>query len=85
MRNSSSPMIDADAPVTPEEALSRAQAETAIGRGFSALPEHLREPLKLHLDGAPDEEIAQRFEVTREVVRKRRQLARDRLRASLAG
>jgi len=68
---------------SPEEELSLAQMEQAWRQAMSALPGPLSDPLRLHLEGWPDELIAVRMNISREVVRKRRQLAKDRLRALL--
>jgi RNA polymerase sigma factor (sigma-70 family) len=68
---------------SPEEELSQAQMELAWRQAMSALPGPLNDPLRLHLDGWPDDDIAIHLNISREVVRKRRQLAKDRLRALL--
>jgi DNA-directed RNA polymerase specialized sigma24 family protein len=57
----------------------------AIERALGGLPALLAEPLRLHLDEQTDAEIAARLDISREVVRKRRQMARDWLRRRLAG
>lgn len=68
---------------SPEEALSRQESEAAWGRAMNALPTGLVEPLRLHLDDWSDERIAAHLHITRELVRKRRQLAKNRLRLLL--
>lgn len=68
---------------SPEEELSQAQMERAWREALSALPEPLSDPLRLYLEGWPDELIALQLNISRELVRKRRQLAKDRLRAAL--
>jgi RNA polymerase sigma factor (sigma-70 family) len=72
-----------DAAPSPEDELSQSQMEQAWRQAMSALPGALGDPLQLHLDGWPDELIALHLNVSREVVRKRRQLAKARLRALL--
>ncbi|WP_372784948.1 RNA polymerase sigma factor [Phenylobacterium sp.] len=69
--------------LSPEEELSQAQMDQAWRRAMGALPGLLSHPLRLHLEGWSDDDIAERLEISREVVRKRRQLAKDRLRALL--
>lgn len=68
---------------SPEEALSQQESDAAWGRAMSALPEALVEPLRLHLDDWSDERIAAHLNISRELVRKRRQLAKNRLRLLL--
>jgi len=68
---------------SPEDALSRQESDAAWGRAMSALPEALVEPLRLHLDDWSDERIAAHLNISRELVRKRRQLAKNRLRLLL--
>jgi RNA polymerase sigma factor (sigma-70 family) len=67
-------------PRTPEALLAARQDLSALRSALGALPPLLAEPLRLHLDERPDGEIAGRLGITREVVRKRRQMARDFLR-----
>ena len=50
---------------------------------MNALPAALVEPLRLHLDDWSDERIAAHLNISRELVRKRRQLAKNRLRLLL--
>ncbi|MBW8813060.1 MAG: sigma-70 family RNA polymerase sigma factor [Caulobacterales bacterium] len=69
---------------SPEEELSLAQSENAWLQAMRALPGPLNDPLRLHLEGWTDDDIARRLNITRELVRKRRQLAKDRLRRFLA-
>jgi len=68
---------------SPEEHLTGEQLIGSLQRAIRALPRSLAEPLLLYLDDVSDAEIARRLSVTLEVVRKRRQLARDRLRVHL--
>jgi len=68
---------------SPEEALSQQESDAAWGRAMGALPASLVEPLRLHLDDWSDERIAAHLNISRELVRKRRQLARNRLRLLL--
>lgn len=68
---------------SPEEALDRQERDAAWGRAINALPAALVEPLRLHLDDWSDEDIAARLCISRELVRKRRQLAKNRLRLLL--
>ena len=68
---------------SPEEELAEAQMERAWREAMGALPGPLNDPLRLHLEGWSDDDIARRLGISREVVRKRRQLAKDRLRALL--
>lgn len=69
---------------SPEEELFQAESESAWLQAMHALPGPLNDPLRLHLEGWSDDDIARRLNITREVVRKRRQLAKDRLRRFLA-
>jgi len=62
---------------SPEESLTVAQQLAGLQQAMSALPRSLAEPLVLHLDEVPDADIAERLNITKEVVRKRRQMARD--------
>lgn len=68
---------------SPEEVLSRREAAVAWARAMSALPDILIQPLRLHLDDWSDERIAAHLGISRELVRKRRQLARNQLRLLL--
>jgi len=68
---------------SPEEELSQAQMDQAWRQAMSTLPSLLNDPLRLYLEGWSDDDIARRLSISREVVRKRRQLAKDRLRALL--
>jgi RNA polymerase sigma factor (sigma-70 family) len=67
-------------PPSPEDLLSQAQLQTAWTKAVSALPPVLIDPLRLYLDDWPDEAIAAHLGISRELVRKRRQIAKDRLR-----
>ena len=68
---------------SPEERLVDTQLVEALERALADLPISLVEPLLLYLDDKSDAEIADSLAVTREVVRKRRQIARDRLRQQI--
>jgi RNA polymerase sigma factor (sigma-70 family) len=68
---------------SPEEALDRQEWDAAWGRAMNALPAALVEPLRLYLDDWSDEDIAAHLSISRELVRKRRQLAKNRLRLLL--
>lgn len=68
---------------SPEEAVSQQEADAAWRRAMNALPAALVEPLRLHLDDWSDEDIATHLGISRELVRKRRQLAKNRLRLLL--
>jgi RNA polymerase sigma factor (sigma-70 family) len=65
---------------SPEELLVAMQQIGSLKRALNALPKFLFEPLMLHLDERSDAEIAADLNVTKEVVRKRRQMARALLR-----
>ncbi len=80
---SPSPAAWVKAAPSPEEALSQQESEAAWNRAMSALPASLVEPLRLHLDDWSDERIAAHLNISRELVRKRRQLAKNRLRLLL--
>ena len=68
---------------SPEECLAGCELITGLQEAMRALPPLLAEPLLLFLDDLSDGEIADRLSITREVVRKRRQMARDWLRRNL--
>lgn len=69
---------------SPEELLDGAQQINDLERALRTLPPLLAGPLMLYLDEMSDADIAARLKVTREVVRKRRQMARDWLRRRIA-
>lgn len=69
---------------SPEELLSAAEERERLRRALRALPAHLAKPLALHLDDVSDVDIAERLTISRALVRKRRQLAREWLRRRLA-
>ncbi len=69
---------------SPEEVLAGLQLLDDLQRALKALPPSLAVPLLLYLDDHPDAEIADNLNVTKEVVRKRRQIAREWLRRYLA-
>ena len=68
---------------SPEELLTALQFAAELRQAFENLPRSLAEPLLQYLDGQPDAEIADNLKVSREVIRKRRQMARDWLRRRL--
>jgi RNA polymerase sigma factor (sigma-70 family) len=68
---------------SPEDALTRSQQISGLQQAMSTLPRSLAVPLLLHLDEVSDAEIARRLNITKEVVRKRRQMARDWLRRQM--
>jgi len=65
---------------TPEDLLSALEQICDLQRAMSSLPPMLAEPLMLYLNDLTDGEIAGNLRVTKEVVRKRRQIARAWLR-----
>lgn len=69
---------------SPEELLAAMQQMGDLQRALGALPDFLSEPLMLYLDDQSDAEIAGSLNVTREVVRKRRQIARALLRRQIS-
>ena len=74
------PAIAIQAERSPEELLVAMQQIGGLKLALDALPRFLAEPLMLHLDERSDAEIADNLHVTKEVVRKRRQMARALLR-----
>ncbi len=68
---------------TPEELLAAFQQVGNLQRAMMSLPAFLVEPLLRHLDEESDAEIAGSLHVTKEVVRKRRQIARAMLRRQM--
>jgi RNA polymerase sigma factor (sigma-70 family) len=76
----SAPAIAIKPERSPEELLVAMQQIGNLKRALSELPKFLSEPLMLHLDEHSDAEIAVDLNVTKEVVRKRRQMARALLR-----
>ncbi|MGH6871273.1 MAG: RNA polymerase sigma factor [Rhizomicrobium sp.] len=79
----SAPAVAIQPDRSPEELLAAMQLMGDLQRALGALPDFLAEPLLLYLDECSDAEIADRLSVTREVVRKRRQIARGLLRRSM--
>jgi RNA polymerase sigma factor (sigma-70 family) len=80
----SAPAVAIQPDRSPEELLAAFQQMGGLQRALQALPEFLFEPLMLYLDELSDAEIAGSLNVTREVVRKRRQIARALLRRHMA-
>ena len=80
----SAPAVAVQPERSPEDLLVAFQQLEGLQRALSALPAFLVEPLMLHLDDRPDAEIASALNVTREVIRKRRQIARAMLRRQLS-
>ncbi|HYE47484.1 MAG TPA: sigma-70 family RNA polymerase sigma factor [Caulobacter sp.] len=68
---------------SPEEALTQSERDRAWRRALASLPRALVDPLRLHLDDWTDDEIARHLQISRELVRKRRQKAKERLRELL--
>lgn len=68
---------------SPEEALTQSERDGAWRRALASLPRSLVDPLRLHLDDWTDDEIARHLQISRELVRKRRQKAKERLRELL--
>jgi RNA polymerase sigma factor (sigma-70 family) len=68
---------------SPEELLGAVQLITCLQDAMMTLPRSLAEPLLLYLDDLSDADIAASLNVTKEVIRKRRQMARDWLRRRL--
>ena len=69
---------------SPEELLAAAQQIGDLERALRALPAFLAEPLFLYLDELSDAEIAGSLNVSKEVVRKRRQIARALIRRQIS-
>jgi RNA polymerase sigma factor (sigma-70 family) len=76
----SAPAIAIQPERSPEDLLVAMQEIGSLKQALGALPRFLAEPLLLHLDDRSDAEIAVDLNVTKEVVRKRRQMARALLR-----
>lgn len=68
---------------SPEDLLGALELITCLHDAMMGLPQSLAEPLLLYLDDLPDADIAASLNVTKEVVRKRRQMARDWLRRKI--
>jgi RNA polymerase sigma factor (sigma-70 family) len=69
---------------SPEDLLGALELITCLQDALMRLPQSLAEPLLLYLDDLPDADIAASLNVTKEVVRKRRQMARDWLRRKIS-
>jgi RNA polymerase sigma factor (sigma-70 family) len=80
----SAPAVAIQPDRSPEELLTAFQQIGDLQRALTALPDFLAEPLLLYLDDLSDAEIAGSLNVTREVVRKRRQIARAMLRRQIS-
>jgi RNA polymerase sigma factor (sigma-70 family) len=80
----SAPAVAIQPDRSPEELLSAFEQVGDLQRALHALPHFLAEPLLLYLDGRSDADIALSLNVTKEVVRKRRQIARALLRRQIA-
>lgn len=76
----SAPAIAVRRDRTPEDLLAALEQIYDLQRAMSSLPPMLAEPLLLYLNDLTDGEIAGNLRVTKEVVRKRRQIARAWLR-----
>jgi RNA polymerase sigma factor (sigma-70 family) len=68
---------------SPEELLDALEVISCLQRAMTALPRSLAEPLLLYLDDLSDAEIAGSLNISKDVVRKRRQMARDWLRRQM--
>jgi RNA polymerase sigma factor (sigma-70 family) len=68
---------------SPEELLDALEVISCLQRAMTALPRSLAEPLLLYLDDISDAEIAGSLNISKDVVRKRRQMARDWLRRQM--
>lgn len=68
---------------SPEDLLGALQLITCLQEAMMTLPRSLAEPLLLYLDDLSDADIAASLNVTKEVIRKRRQMARDWLRRKM--
>ncbi|MGD0190325.1 MAG: sigma-70 family RNA polymerase sigma factor [Rhizomicrobium sp.] len=68
---------------SPEELLQAFEQIGSLKRAMNALPAFLADPLLRYLDEQSDTEIAGSLKVTKEVVRKRRQIARALLRRQM--
>ena len=82
--NLSAPAVAVQPERSPEDLLVAFEQLEGLRRALGALPPFLVEPLMLHLDERPDAEIAGALNVSREVIRKRRQIARALLRRQLS-
>jgi len=74
------PVIAARGSRTPEDLLLAIEQIASVQRAMGDLPRILAEPLLLYLNDLSDAEIAGNLQVSKEVVRKRRQIARAWLR-----
>jgi len=79
----SAPAVAIQPERSPEDLLVAMQKIGDLKRAMGALPKFLAEPFLLHLDDRSDTEIAVNLNVTKEVVRKRRQMARALLRRNM--
>jgi RNA polymerase sigma factor (sigma-70 family) len=69
---------------SPEELLCALQQIGDLQRAMTALPSFLAEPFLRYLDDQSDAEIADSLNVTKEVIRKRRQIVRAMLRRCIS-
>jgi RNA polymerase sigma factor (sigma-70 family) len=76
----SAPAVAIQPDRSPEELLQAIEQIGDLKRAMSALPAFLADPLLRYLDDQSDTEIAGTLKVTKEVIRKRRQIARALLR-----
>lgn len=79
----SAPAVAIQPDRSPEELLVAMQEIGDLSRALELLPKFLAEPFFLHLDERSDAEIADNLNVTKEVVRKRRQMARAMLKRQM--
>ena len=68
---------------SPEELLGALELIMCLQQAMTTLPRSLAEPLLLYLDDLSDAEIAGSLNISKDVVRKRRQMARDWLRRQM--
>jgi RNA polymerase sigma factor (sigma-70 family) len=83
IESSSAPAIAAPPERSPEELLSALEEFDILRKAMDALPASLADPLLRYLDEQSDAQIAESLHVTKEVIRKRRQIARDILRRAI--
>lgn len=83
IESSSAPAVAAPPERSPEELLSALEEFGILKKAMDALPASLADPLLRHLDEQSDAQIAASLNVTKEVIRKRRQIARDILRRAI--
>ncbi len=80
----SAPAVAIQPERSPEELCAAFQEIGRLRRALDSLPAFLSEPLLSYLDEESDADIAGRLNVTKEVIRKRRQIARNLLRRHMS-